>query len=309
MLEVLPAMPRNRAAALRCTHCHPGQPSSRTLGVVLYECLSGHRPFEAESFSAVVLMAGTEPPPPMDLRIPRGLQAVVLRCLEKDRQSRFSSIAELVTALLPFAHDQRTAATIADRANLLLRQRPSGAIEAPVHSEQLNVETTLSGSAGSADSRSRHRRYAIVGALLGVFVILAAVIKRDNGHLQSTSEGQRIGERSHDAEQLLTNTDGISSGSLPAGAKVHSSAATAPDAATIPREVTEAEKTQMVGKCTELFVQRVGRRSHTVRRSSTHSASRRRLGRCWLQQSKKRETSFKPTISSKHFVMANSRKP
>ncbi|HET7501782.1 MAG TPA: serine/threonine-protein kinase, partial [Kofleriaceae bacterium] len=53
------------------------------LGIVLYECLNGRRPFEGESFTAIVLMAGTEPPPPMDPRVPRALQAVVLRCLEK----------------------------------------------------------------------------------------------------------------------------------------------------------------------------------------------------------------------------------
>src|SRR5262249_38697382 len=40
------------------------------LGVVLYESLAGRKPFDAPSFSAIVLQAATEPPPPMDPRIP-----------------------------------------------------------------------------------------------------------------------------------------------------------------------------------------------------------------------------------------------
>jgi serine/threonine protein kinase len=36
------------------------------LGIVLYECLHGRRPFDAETVSATVLRAATEPPPPMD---------------------------------------------------------------------------------------------------------------------------------------------------------------------------------------------------------------------------------------------------
>jgi serine/threonine-protein kinase len=55
------------------------------LGIVLYECLNGRRPFSGESFLAVALMAGTEPAPPMEAWVSRPLQGVVLRCLEKDR--------------------------------------------------------------------------------------------------------------------------------------------------------------------------------------------------------------------------------
>jgi len=147
------------------------------LGIVLYECLCGRRPFEGESFSAIVLMAGTEPPPPMDPRIPPGLQGVVLRCLEKDRRSRFSSVAELAAALAPFARDQRTAAVIVDRTSLML-QRQGGGIEPAVHAGRARTATTLSGSAGAARSTSRRGRYAIAGvlSLLGSIVVLAAVI-------------------------------------------------------------------------------------------------------------------------------------
>jgi serine/threonine-protein kinase len=160
------------------------------LGIVLYECLNGRRPFEAESFSAVVLMAGTEPPPPMDPRIPRGLQAVVLRCLEKDRKARFSSVAELAAALAPFARDQRAAALVADRTRLML-QRQSGRSEPAAPARQTPVATTLSGSAGVTRPPSRRRRYAIAGvmSLLGAIIISTAVIQ--GGPRRSASSNDR----------------------------------------------------------------------------------------------------------------------
>jgi serine/threonine-protein kinase len=142
------------------------------LGIVLYECLMGRRPFDGESFSATVLMAGTEPPPPMNPQIPRGLQAVVLRCLQKDRRARFSTIAELVAALVPFARNQREAAMTAERTNLML-QRPirPGDLAPPLAHD--SISTTLSGSAASG-LRPGHRR-AIHGGiwLLGAVGVLS----------------------------------------------------------------------------------------------------------------------------------------
>jgi hypothetical protein len=132
------------------------------LGIILYECLTGRRPFDAEAFSAVVLMAATEPPPPMDRRIPRALQAAVLRCLEKRREARFSSMAELAAALAPFARDQRAAAVIVDRTGLLAR----GASPASEHTAGRTgspTATTLSGSAGASQVRVKRRSYAIIG--------------------------------------------------------------------------------------------------------------------------------------------------
>ena len=178
------------------------------LGIVLYECLNGRRPFEAESFSAIVLMAGTEPPPPMDPRIPRGLQAVVLRCLEKDRKARFSSVADLAAALAPFARDQRAAALVVDRTNLML-QRQGGRIEPAASPGMSTTATTLSGSAGAVRSRSRRRRYAIAGvmSLLGVIVILAATPKRDSGASRSSNDGSGIDSAANDAGRLVGDRD------------------------------------------------------------------------------------------------------
>jgi serine/threonine-protein kinase len=168
------------------------------LGIVLYECLSGRRPFEGASFSAVVLKVGTEPPPPMDARIPRGLQDIVLKCLEKDRGARFATVAELATALAPFARDQRAAATIVDRANLI-RQRPGSSNELPpfidlsaepaVDDDPSSVSSAPS-SVSSAPTLSRRKRYgrAGVAVLFGLVAVAAVAVLSRSGSARSPGE-------------------------------------------------------------------------------------------------------------------------
>jgi serine/threonine-protein kinase len=73
-----------------------------SLGVVLFELLTGRAPFLSESMTELVAKVVTEPAPVLtSLRLdaPPELERVVSRCLEKDRALRFESIAELAVAL------------------------------------------------------------------------------------------------------------------------------------------------------------------------------------------------------------------
>lgn len=77
-----------------------------SLGVVLYESLTGRLPFPADTYAEICLKVHQEPPiQPTAHRadIPPALEAVILKCLEKDPSQRFQSAAELAEALLPFA--------------------------------------------------------------------------------------------------------------------------------------------------------------------------------------------------------------
>jgi eukaryotic-like serine/threonine-protein kinase len=68
-------------------------------GVVLYEMLAGRAPFRGGSPVEIALRHVQEPPPPLDLSVPRALARVVERALEKDPASRFASAVEMADAL------------------------------------------------------------------------------------------------------------------------------------------------------------------------------------------------------------------
>jgi serine/threonine protein kinase len=91
-----------------------------SMGVVLYQMLARRRPFEAEAYSEMCLKVGMDPPTPLGLALPDGLEAVVLRCLEKNPDDRYRHVGELAFALAPYASDPALARGQAERATRTL---------------------------------------------------------------------------------------------------------------------------------------------------------------------------------------------
>lgn len=77
-----------------------------SLGIVLYQCLTGTVPFKADTLPQICMKVLHDPvDPPAQRRddLPPGLSEVVLRCLEKNPDNRFATATELSEALAPFA--------------------------------------------------------------------------------------------------------------------------------------------------------------------------------------------------------------
>ena len=73
-----------------------------SLGIVMYEMLTGKLPFEADSPVTIALKHLQEDPvPPKELnpKIPESLNKVVLKCMEKDANNRYQNVNELISDL------------------------------------------------------------------------------------------------------------------------------------------------------------------------------------------------------------------
>ncbi|HEY9523158.1 MAG TPA: serine/threonine-protein kinase, partial [Thermopolyspora sp.] len=66
-----------------------------SLGVVAYECLTGHPPFVADTQIAIALMHLNEPPPPLLGHVPPPVRELVMAMLAKSPEHRPASAEEL----------------------------------------------------------------------------------------------------------------------------------------------------------------------------------------------------------------------
>jgi eukaryotic-like serine/threonine-protein kinase len=100
-----------------------------SLGIVLYELLTGKTPFDGETPVEIAMKhLSTTPKPPSKLRpdIPRELDMVVLRALAKNPDDRYQTADEMEADLERVARGARVSATTVDAATEVLR-RPAPA--------------------------------------------------------------------------------------------------------------------------------------------------------------------------------------
>jgi predicted Ser/Thr protein kinase len=129
------------------------------VGVILYEMLTGRRPFEAPTIASLIHRIVHEPLPALDapaLHLPEALAAVATRALEKDPSRRFPSLGEMTTALLaaigatpppetpldPVVRKRAYEANFAEARRLLTEDDLSGALEAARRAQALDGTRT-----------------------------------------------------------------------------------------------------------------------------------------------------------------------
>ena len=175
------------------------------LGVILHELITGSLPFSGETMPGVLASIAADPPEALRVRrpeAPEGLEAVVLRCLVKDITQRFQTVAELATALAPYAPPgaelsvQRIVrlavpGSISGRLSRpsgpppAMDSRPSkpsstpsrtsGIVPYPSSSPSLALGSTVKATTTSSLTLPRQPRYAIVVGGIGAGLLVVAV--------------------------------------------------------------------------------------------------------------------------------------
>jgi tRNA A-37 threonylcarbamoyl transferase component Bud32 len=139
-----------------------------SLGCVLYECLTGRKPFSGESISVILVKILTEEPTPVDFAatgLPAEIGDVLRRATAKEPSARYASGAELVEALRTAGHTTVVSAPTAGRL-------PMAPLRSPRPGAPTMVAAPAAPAPAPAPARSGVGRLVALG--LGVVVVLAA---------------------------------------------------------------------------------------------------------------------------------------
>ncbi len=171
------------------------------LGIMLYQFLSGNRPFDAPTFSAVCLKVNMDPVPPIAEPLPPGLEAVVQRCLEKDPANRYQNVAELAAALVPHAQNRARAQAALERIWRVL-----GLVQIPAipawragTGDITGPPTTISAGGGQLVAAPPRRRSGVIAAAVVIMAVVTLVIVVAIGSDDDASEAARSGAGSSPA--------------------------------------------------------------------------------------------------------------
>jgi tRNA A-37 threonylcarbamoyl transferase component Bud32 len=167
---------------------HTATPASDVyaLGVVLFECLAGHRPYTADSPVAIALAHVREPIPDLPDSVPEGLAAVTRQALAKHPEDRYPDATAFAAALRGLAPDPTVVLAGPLGAPMLgapaLTQEPVTTLAPDPLS---GTDPATPAGAGRLDTvRRLDRRLLIAGAAVGLLVlavVVALVVDGVNG--------------------------------------------------------------------------------------------------------------------------------
>ena len=159
-----------------------------SLGVVLYELLTGNPPWVAEAITELTLRVALDPMPPLAIG---PFERVIARCLEKDPARRYANVAELAAAIAPFAgpHGAELGVTVAR-----VLRGSQVAIPPPEPAPAPSTPTTLRGASGVVTGGhapvARSWKLPIVIGLGAVAGIIAVVVATTGSHGDSSNHVQ-----------------------------------------------------------------------------------------------------------------------
>jgi serine/threonine-protein kinase len=183
------------------------------LGVMLYECATGARPFEAPSSYELMHAIMTAPitrPSALVPTLSRQFDAVVLRALSRDASERFASVRAFGAALLPFA----PAAVRARFAEEFAPAAADGGEELPAADGGGTVASTLPDR--PAPRRVPASRMVPIALLLASSVLALATFFAYERRVHSTTAPTAASVPPRAAEPVTARADVQPSSPLPA---------------------------------------------------------------------------------------------
>ncbi len=137
-----------------------------SVGVLLYEMLTGRLPFDADSAVSVAIMQlQNDPVNPRSINpsIPEGLEEIILRAMQKNRNQRYQSAAEMLRDIEKF------------------KQNPSVQFEYKYFvdsdpTKYVNAGTGETGKTQSNDGDGEEHKSPVVAVLIGVMVAIVLAV-------------------------------------------------------------------------------------------------------------------------------------
>jgi serine/threonine-protein kinase len=148
-----------------------------SLGVILYEILTGAKPHPGESYNEILYHVISNEPAPLDnvrVGLPAGLSAVVNKAMAREAGDRYASAALLMEALIPFAGRAVTPLRTSLGATV---QTPGSIPNVRVPTEALPPQPEPEEADVGEDEVPRNRsRIYLLGGSAAILVLLVSVL-------------------------------------------------------------------------------------------------------------------------------------
>jgi eukaryotic-like serine/threonine-protein kinase len=147
-----------------------------SLGVVAYECLSGERPFRADSAVGVAMAHATATPPPLPKDVPPLVADFVMRAMEKDPARRHPSAGDFGRTALALATSLDDPTGPAERADPPTANDQRLAPSAGGTRLLTTAGPAVAAGAASATDDDQRRRVRNIMVAVGVAVVLLGAL-------------------------------------------------------------------------------------------------------------------------------------